>query len=47
MRPGKWDQEPSRGWTIYAKIMLGSGSELDGVQVWRAGLIHTHFRATV
>ena len=43
MRPGKWVQEPSRGWTIYVKIMLGSGSELGGVRVWRAGpfFIHT------
>ena len=43
MRPVKWVQEPSRGWTIYVKIMLGSGSELGGVLVWRAGpfFIHT------
>ena len=43
MRPGKWIQEPSRGWTIYVKIMLGSGSELGGVRVCRAGpfFIHT------
>ena len=36
-------QEPSRGWTIYVKIILGSGSELGGVSVWRAG----PFRAMV
>ena len=36
MHPGKWVQEPSRGWTIYVKIILGSGSELGGVRVWRA-----------
>ena len=44
MRRGKWVQEPSRGWTIYVKIMLGSGSDLGGVvRVWRAGpfFIHT------
>ena len=39
MRPGKWVQEPSRGWTIYVKIMLGSGSELGGVRVWPASPI--------
>ena len=42
MRPGKWVQEPSRGWTIYVKIMLGSGSELGGVRVWRAGPFFVH-----
>ena len=36
MRPGKWVQEPSRYWKIYIKIILGSGSELGGVRVWRA-----------
>ena len=43
MRPGKRVQEPSRGWTIYVKIMLGSGSELGGVRMWRSGpyFIHT------
>ena len=43
MRPGKWVQEQSHGWTIYVKIMLGLGSELGGVRVWRAGpfFIHT------
>ena len=40
---GKWVQEPSRGWKIYGKIMLGSGSKLGGVRVWRVGpfFIHT------
>ena len=38
----KWVQEPSRGWTIYAKIMLGSGSELGGVRVLRAGPFFIH-----
>ena len=37
MRPEKWVQEPSLDWIIYVKIMLGLGSELGGVRVWRAG----------
>ena len=43
MRPEKWVQEPSCGWIIYVKIMLGSGSDLGGVRRWRAGpfFIHT------
>ena len=37
MQTRKLVQEPSRGWTIYVKIMLGLGSELGGVRVWQAG----------
>ena len=42
MSLGKWVEEPSRGWTIYVKKMLGSGSELGGVRVRRAGPFFVH-----
>ena len=46
MRPGKWVQEPSCGWTIEKRynirIMLGLGSELGGVRVLQAGPFFIH-----
>ena len=34
---GKWVQKTNRGQTIYARKMLGSGSEFGGISLWRAG----------
>ena len=48
MRPGKWVEETSRGWTIYVGKNAGFGK-----CVWRCmrvasgNLIQTHYRANV
>ena len=40
--PRKMGSGTEFGWTIYVKIMLGSGIELGGVRVWRAGPLFIH-----